>query len=97
MARDHDIREIADVQSPAVKWARAQGWLCIRLGKDGWPDYLFIRAGRVVFIEFKRPGGERKRRQEKKRADLIREGQESYFCETADQAIRILRRRPACI
>lgn len=51
-----------DVRDPCVKWAKDHGWLHIRLhfgrgAARGWPDDVFIKKGRVSFVEFKRPSG----------------------------------------
>ena len=52
-----------DNQRTAVQWAYTQGIVGIKLtmlggrGVAGWPDYLFVLpTGRVLFVEFKRPG-----------------------------------------
>ena len=42
-----------------VDRAKMNGWLTKKLkflGERGAPDRLFIRAGRVVFVELKQPG-----------------------------------------
>ena len=49
------------IEAKVVKWARDNGWLCYKFvspGQRSVPDRMFISPyGRVVFIEFKRPGG----------------------------------------
>lgn len=60
------------VESEVVKAARLDGWMARRLqwrDARGAPDYLFIKNGRVVFVEFKSPG-------EKPRPDQIYEHNE---------------------
>lgn len=42
--------EEADVR----KWALAEGWETVKVGRDGWPDRVFIRGGLHVWIEMKR-------------------------------------------
>lgn len=48
------------VQEPAEAALRKAGWIVYRLKLEsakGWPDTTAARNGRVVFIEFKEPGG----------------------------------------
>lgn len=49
------------VRAPVLRWAKKHGVLHIRMhmgrgASAGWPDDLFIKDGRAVWIEFKRPG-----------------------------------------
>lgn len=49
-----------DIERAACEWARSQGWLVYKFtspNRRSVPDRLFLRDGKVVFIEFKRPGG----------------------------------------
>lgn len=93
MKTDKDALE-SEVQEPVCTEARAAGWHQRRLkwaNRVGAPDDLFIKDGRVVFIEFKRPSGGRRRGIQKKEARLINEhGGEAYFCETVEEGRRIL-------
>jgi hypothetical protein len=46
-----------DIQSKVVDYARKAGCIARKLDfGQGWPDYLFLFNGQVLFIEFKRPG-----------------------------------------
>lgn len=50
-----------DLQDAAVRWARARDWFARRYkgpGRRSHPDYLFVRGGVVLWIEFKLPGNE---------------------------------------
>ena len=80
----------------ACEWAHDHGWLTPKLqhiGSTGWPDRCFIRRGRVVFIEFKRPrGGHRTPKQIWWLKQINEHGAEGYFCRTATEAIEILTR-----
>lgn len=80
----------------ACEWARDHGWLTPKLqhiGSTGWPDRTFIRRGRVVFIEFKRPrGGRRSAKQIWWIKEINAHGGIAAFCNTAQEAIEILRR-----
>lgn len=49
----------ADVEDAVVTWARRRDWYVRKFkhpGRRSAPDRLFIRNGRVLFIEFKRLG-----------------------------------------
>lgn len=48
----------SSVEKTVVDYAEKRGWLVRKLrwiGRVGAPDRIFIRDGRVVFIEFKKP------------------------------------------
>ena len=47
------------IENKAKQWARDHGWHVRKWsapGNSGVPDDIFVKGGRVVFIEFKRPG-----------------------------------------
>jgi hypothetical protein len=53
---ENEFRLEKDLQDAAVRWARSQGWFARRYkgpGRRSHPDYLFIRRGMVVWVEFK--------------------------------------------
>lgn len=46
------------IQTGVVKHARAKGCLAVKMSVGGgFPDYMFLYEGRVLFIEFKAPNG----------------------------------------
>ena len=48
-----------DTEADVSAYAESKGCLHIHLniiGRRGWPDHLYIYHGRVMFIEYKRPG-----------------------------------------
>jgi hypothetical protein len=46
-----------DIQGKVVGYARRQGVIARKLDFGaGWPDYMFLHMGEVLFIEFKQPG-----------------------------------------
>lgn len=52
------IRE-RDIESKVCELAKRAGWLVYKFvspSQRGVPDRIFIRQGRIVFIEFKAPG-----------------------------------------
>lgn len=51
----------ANVEGPVCDFAEKNGWIVRKLawvGRRGGPDRFFAKEGRVVLVEFKRPGGE---------------------------------------
>ena len=52
----------ARVQASVISYARGEDVVCIKLtmlgaiGVKGWPDFLLLYHGKVLFIEFKAPG-----------------------------------------
>lgn len=51
----------ANVELPVCEYAESRGWLVRKLkwiGRRAAMDRLFARNGRVVLVEFKRPGEE---------------------------------------
>jgi hypothetical protein len=49
------------IERKCKAWAKTQGWLGFKFTSPshaGVPDALFIRAGSVVFVEFKAPAQE---------------------------------------
>lgn len=49
----------AEIEDDVVIFATNRGWMCRKLkvaGRNGTPDQWFFKDGRLVIIEFKRPG-----------------------------------------
>lgn len=47
------------IENAVVEWATRHGILALKLntwGNNGWPDRQFLKNGKVLFIEFKKPG-----------------------------------------
>lgn len=47
------------IERKCCAWAKANGWLAFKFtspNNRAVPDRLFIKDGRVVFVEFKAPG-----------------------------------------
>lgn len=52
------MREIV-IEEKVVEFAEASGWLarkCVYAGRRGSPDRWFFKAGRLLLVEFKKPG-----------------------------------------
>lgn len=70
-----------DVEGAVSEYAKSKGWLTRKWtspGHDGVPDRLFFRDGRVVIIEFKRPGEEPRPNQLKEHRELMDHGHIVY-------------------
>lgn len=81
------------VEMPVVRRAEAAGWFVRKLawvGRVGAPDRVFIKGGRVVFIEFKDKGKVPRKSQELEHDRLRAAGAEIYYCDSAIDALRIL-------
>ena len=64
------------LQSMCREYAELRGWFCEKTegkSKNGFPDFMFIRKGRVVFVEFKRDPDEEPTTQQKRRHRQMRE------------------------
>ena len=75
----------AKVRAKAIE----AGWLCYKFtspSRRSVPDRLFIRDGRVVFIEFKRPGGKLTSGQEREIERLRKAGAEVHVCYSVEEA-----------
>ena len=51
-----------DIERKCVLWAKQHGWFPIKLvgnpmARRGLPDRMFLKGGKVVFVEFKTPDG----------------------------------------
>ena len=74
------MRSEASIQRAVVNRARARGYIAIKLsslgrfGTSGWPDYMFVKGGKTVMIEFKRPGGKTTPLQDRQIAELRAHG-----------------------
>lgn len=87
-----DIRE-TEIEQPARDYAVSRGWFAdkiMRTGRRGFPDHFFARQGRVILIEFKRPGEPPKPQQLKRHKELRAHGVEVFVVDNLDDARRIL-------
>lgn len=89
------LRE-SQIQRSVVELAKKQGFLAIKLttlgrfGSSGWPDYMFLREGRVVFIEFKAPGKKTTPLQDSRHSALRRAGFKVYVVDNRQDGIDVL-------
>ena len=83
----------AQIEAAACQWAKEQGWLAYKFtspARRSVPDRLFIKDGRVVFIEFKRPGGKLTEGQEREIDRLRKAGVEVCVCYSVQEAKEVL-------
>ena len=86
------------IEDNVVAAAEADGWFSRKLqwvGRDGAPDRLFVKLGRVVFIEFKDKDKKSVGLQKKECERLRKAGAEVYVnVDTIVQGCRILGCKP---
>lgn len=84
----------SSIESDAITFAKLHGWWVAKFvspGKRGVPDRIFIRDGRVVFIEFKRGGKEPTVQQLKRHREMRAHGAEVHWVDNLKSAYQILR------
>jgi len=84
-----------EVESLVIAWAEDHGWLCPKLqwlNQTGWPDRTFLKNGKVVWIEFKRPKkGRREPKQIYWNGRIRRQGCNAHFVKTVEEGIELLK------
>lgn len=85
------------IESPIEEWvcgkAEAAGWLVRKLGWIGrrnGPDRFFAKDGRVVLIEFKRPGKDARPGQQREIKALKAAGVEVHVVDNPMAGLRVL-------
>lgn len=81
------------IEKYVVERAKADGWFARKMrwiGVDGAPDRFFAKAGRIVLIEFKTPGGKARKRQKEEHDELLAAGVEVHVADNPLTALRIL-------
>ena len=92
-------RSEKSIQKAVVDYARKKGAIAIKLstagmmGTAGWPDYLYLYEGKLVFHEYKRPGGKLTLLQAMRIHDLIEQRFVVTVCDDVDEAKRDLNYR----
>lgn len=85
-------REVS-VETASVTLAKAAGWWEIKIvlaNRDGYPDRLFFKDGRYVWIEFKRPKARLRKLQTQRRKEMRDLGMEVYLADDEHDAMNIL-------
>jgi len=83
-----------DVEKQVCAWAKAHGILAIKvtpMGTAGYPDRVFLKDGKAVFIEFKRPGGKLRPLQEHRLMQLRVAGFRAEIIDNVEDGIETLR------
>lgn len=84
----------SEIEQQAMDYAEFRGWWQIKImraSRNGVPDRLLIRRGRVIFIEFKREDELPDRQQLRRHAEIRAQGIEVFVCDNLADAKRILR------
>ena len=82
------------VERPAKAYAKERGWWLAKFtspGLNGVPDDIFIRNGVVIFIEFKRPGGELRPQQVKRIREMREHGAKVHVIDNLGDAYALLK------
>lgn len=77
-----------------VKEAEDDGWLVRKLqyvGRRGAPDRMFVKRGRIVFIEFKRKGEQPDGLQRREHDRLRGQGIQVHVIDNHDDARKLLK------
>lgn len=94
MTNFENLRE-STIESNIRLYAEAEGWLSYKIEKttpSGLPDRLFIKNGRIVFMEIKRSSGSVQKNQNLQKTNLLNHGVEVYVVRKLEEAILILQR-----
>ena len=74
----------ATIERAVCAYAKSRGCLVMKLAgpnQKGQPDRMFVKNGRVLFIEFKAPGKKPTALQMKWISDLFLQGMSAYSCD----------------
>lgn len=78
----------SEVESRVCGHAAIRGWKNIKLGQQGWPDRLFFKNGRSLFVEFKAPGKALRPLQLHRFGMLIEEDMNTYVIDSVEEGKR---------
>lgn len=82
-----------EIEQKVREAAIENGWLVYKWvspSQRGVPDRIFIRDGRVVFIEFKRPGGHLTKLQDRTIQRLREQRMEVHVCDSVESGCNAL-------
>jgi hypothetical protein len=83
----------SDIERRHREHAIRAGWFVVKIVQtipNGFPDRLYAKSGRVVLLEWKRPGGFVKPQQKHRHDQLRAAGVEVHVVWSTDDANRIL-------
>lgn len=84
----------SEIELSVCAWAENHGWLQRKfsyLGRKGAADRIFVGFGKVVFIEFKRPGEEPREQQTREHRRFAERGVTIHVIEDIEDGIAVLR------
>ncbi|WP_027533842.1 hypothetical protein [Bradyrhizobium sp. WSM3983] len=84
----------SEIENAVCERAQANGWLVRKfkyIGRRAAADRLFIRGGRVVFIEFKQKGKLPRPGQDREHLRLKAHGAEVHVIDNIEDGLEVLR------
>lgn len=81
------------IEKDSVKEAKKHGWWSVKLLSTlhkGLHDRMFIGHGKIVLIEYKQPGKNLSKMQEKIHKDFADSGVKTYVSRSVNETIKIL-------
>lgn len=85
------VREI-EIERPASDYAELRGWFEVKImqtSKRGFPDRLYARDGKIILVEYKRPGKEPTTQQAKRHRELRAHGVEVHAIDNLQDAYEL--------
>ena len=84
----------SEIELSVCAWAESSGWISRKIayvGRKGAADRIFVGFGRVVFIEFKRPGEEPREQQLREHRRFAERGVTIHVIDNIEEGISVLR------
>ena len=81
------------IEDRVTRQAIMMGYLPIKFtpkGDVGWPDHIFIKDGKHIWIEFKAYGKVPSTAQNYRMEQLAKHGAKAYWCDNVERGIQIL-------
>lgn len=78
-----------EIERKHLEIARANGWVVEKIertGRGGFPDRFYAKQGRIVLLEWKRPGQRLSKQQELRHRELKDAGVEVYTVYSLSEA-----------
>ena len=82
-----------DIEYAVVAWAENNGWVARKMvyaGRRGCPDHFFFGKGKIVVVEFKRPGCHPDAVQQREHARLAAAGTKVHVVSDVETGIALL-------
>lgn len=83
-----------DIEREGCDFAFRRGWFEVKLvspSRRAWPDRFYARAGRIILVEWKRPGEEPNAQQAKLHRELRDHGVEVHWLTSLEQAMELFK------